>query len=156
MTFPMNKNISILYRYGQMFMAQRLKPYGIGPGQHGLILSIIREPGISQEQLAMNLGMDKGTIARLVQKLEQKGFIRRESLASDRRVNCLYPMAKALDIEEIIREKTREWYVVILQDVPPKDQETVFMLLEQMSKNAVGYMKSSLEQKSFVEKRQRK
>ncbi len=146
-TLPLSKHISILYRYGKMFMAQRLNAYGIGPGQHGLILSIIREPGISQEQLSANFGMDKGTITRLVQKLEKKGFLRRESLKRDRRVNCLYPTVKAFEVQAVIQEKAAEWYDVILKDFPPEDCETVATLLAKMSKNAVEYMKPPMAEK---------
>lgn len=145
MKYFISKNISIIYRFSQIFMARRLKPYDIGSGQHSLILTVAKNPGQSQEDLALRLGMDKGTITRLVQKLEEKDFLRRQCSEQDKRINCVYPTAKSLAMLPVIEEKVQEWYDVILADFSMEQRLQASRLLEKMAENVMDYVQEEVK-----------
>lgn len=85
-----SKNASIVYRSSQAFFDETLAPYHIGCGQQFFLMRIYEQPGISQFELAETGSFDKGTCARAVKKLEELGYLRRETRSSDRRSVQLY------------------------------------------------------------------
>ena len=60
-------------------------------GEQGLLLKYVYEyPGSTQTQLSDALRKDKTTITRMIDTLEKKGKLYRESFAEDRRVFKIY------------------------------------------------------------------
>jgi DNA-binding MarR family transcriptional regulator len=57
--------------------------------QYGALAVIAQQSGISQKDLGNELGLDRSTIADLVQRLERNGLIAREPADDDRRRNVL-------------------------------------------------------------------
>ena len=45
------KTMSILYRYRQIIINHKLRPYGLGSGQHIFLINIARHEGINQKDL---------------------------------------------------------------------------------------------------------
>lgn len=87
----LNRDISILYRYGQRFFACRLAPLGVEVGQLPVLMQVYQMPGTTQDALSVGRGFDKGTTARVAKSLEDAGLLRRETDPDDRRINHLYP-----------------------------------------------------------------
>ncbi|MEI0738958.1 MarR family transcriptional regulator [Paenibacillus sp. JTLBN-2024] len=82
-------NIGVLIHTVDLEISQYLKkqlaPYRLAPEQY-LVLALLREEeGLSQNQIAEQLGKDKSGIARMIASLENKGFIRRSGGSQDRR-----------------------------------------------------------------------
>lgn len=69
-------------------IAQRVEPYGISPAQYN-VLRILRgagEPGLPTLALRDRLIEEAPGITRLVDKLEDAGYVRRDRTGGDRRV----------------------------------------------------------------------
>lgn len=97
---PANRTVSLIYRYGRRYLARELKALSIDVGQYPFLIAVLRNPGITQEQMSERLGMDRGTTARSVAALEEQGFITRETDTRDRRINHIYPTEKAQQLRE--------------------------------------------------------
>ena len=67
-----------------------LKDFAFTPGSFGVLTLIRANPGITQVALAAAFGVDKSTMSPVIFRLEQRGLVRREVLASDRRCHALY------------------------------------------------------------------
>jgi DNA-binding MarR family transcriptional regulator len=65
------------------------------PGSFGVLTLIRANPGITQVELAAAFGVDKSTMSPVIVRLEKRGLVRREVLASDRRCHALYLQAAA-------------------------------------------------------------
>src|SRR5262249_32357779 len=67
------------------------------PGTFGVLTLIRANPGITQVALAAAFGIDKSTLSPVIVRLEKRGLIRRQVLASDRRRHALslVPAAEA-------------------------------------------------------------
>lgn len=81
-------NIGVLIHTVDLEISQYLKNSWLAklaPEQY-LVLALLREEeGLSQNQIAEQLGKDKSGIARMIASLENKGFIRRSGGSQDRR-----------------------------------------------------------------------
>lgn len=67
-----------------------LKNFAFTPGSFGVLTLIRANPGITQVTLAAAFGVDKSTMSPVIFRLEQRGLVRREVLASDRRRHALF------------------------------------------------------------------
>ena len=65
------KTMSILYRYRQIIINHKLRPYGLVSGQHIFLINIARHEGINQKDLTNLVKIDKATTAKALKKLEE-------------------------------------------------------------------------------------
>jgi DNA-binding MarR family transcriptional regulator len=66
----------------------------IAPGDFGVLLTIQMNPDQTQSWIAKACGLDRSTIAPIVQNLESHGYIRRRDSAEDRRAFSLSVTAR--------------------------------------------------------------
>jgi DNA-binding MarR family transcriptional regulator len=127
--------IGMLYRHGHNHIARQLEPYGIGRGQFVFLALLYERDGLSQDELASYLLIDKGTAARALQSLEKAGYVHRRRDRGDRRVNRVDLTARARAFEPTLRGILREWTGLLFKDFNRKERELSFKLLERMSEN---------------------
>jgi DNA-binding MarR family transcriptional regulator len=65
---------------------RRIRKLGLTRAQWWVLTHLYRSNGVSQTELAETLEIEKPTLGRLLDRLESKGWVRREHDASDRRV----------------------------------------------------------------------
>jgi len=68
----------------QVFKAE-LVPYGVTPGQYGVLMCLWDENGQTVRQLADRLSLDGSTMTGLLDRMEQKGLIEKKPDPKDRR-----------------------------------------------------------------------
>ncbi|TWH52131.1 MarR family winged helix-turn-helix transcriptional regulator [Sporomusa sp. KB1] len=69
---------------------QKLKPYGVTPEQWALFARLSEKEGISLTDLSYTSLRDKPYTTRLIDKLEQRGLIRREESQDDKRFSLIF------------------------------------------------------------------
>ena len=65
---------------------RRIRKLGLTRAQWWVLTHLYRSNGVSQTELAETLEIEKPTLGRLLDRLEAKGWVRREHDAKDRRV----------------------------------------------------------------------
>lgn len=90
---------------------RRLQPQGLTRAQWAVLASLASGEGITQSELADQLEIEKSTAGRLIDHMEENGWVERRPVPGDRRSWGIYLTAKARPlitrIEEIVL-KTRE------------------------------------------------
>lgn len=89
---------SLIYRHGRIMHNRVMKQFGLTGQQMGYLKYISHYPGISQEDLAKQLRIDKGAVAKSVRDMVEKGYVSREQNVQDKRAYCLYPAEKAKQV----------------------------------------------------------
>lgn len=131
--------INIISRCGAMYRTDRLAGTELGACHFPYILTLARNPGITQETLAKMVYINKSNVTRALAYLEQHGFVRRVQSETDRRVLLVYPTQKALDILPEIRSILKDWNEYITADIN-EEEFTVFMsVLEKIAKRSAEY-----------------
>ncbi|SDN53152.1 DNA-binding transcriptional regulator, MarR family [Paenibacillus sp. yr247] len=131
--------ISLLYRYGQMYIGEHLKEYDIGRGQHIFLNALYKEDGLSQEELADYLKIDKGTTAKALKKLETKGYIARTVSEKDKRCNEVHLTEKALLIKDDVRKVLTDWRERLTFGLKEEEKQLALTILEKMGHNAAHF-----------------
>jgi DNA-binding MarR family transcriptional regulator len=119
-----------IYRHG------RITAQDLQSGHYAYCLAICRLPGRSQEELARELCVNKSTVARNLNYLEDKGYISRQPLPNDKRQLSVYPTEKLLAVQPQIRGASDEWMSLLSEGIPPEELEVFDRVLQQMEARA--------------------
>jgi DNA-binding MarR family transcriptional regulator len=109
-----------------------LADFDFTPGSFGVLTVVRANPGITQVSLAAAFGVDKSTMSPVVVRLEKRGLIRREVLASDRRCHALYFERAAEPTFLAAREKVRAFEAGVAARLSKAEQRELARLLRKL------------------------
>jgi DNA-binding MarR family transcriptional regulator len=109
-----------------------LAGFDFTPGSFGVLTVVRANPGITQVALASAFGVDKSTMSPVVARLEKRGLIRREVLASDRRCHALYFERTAEATFLAAREKVRAFEAGVAARLTKGEQRELARLLRKL------------------------
>lgn len=132
-------NLNIVGRCTQMQRSRKLKELGVGGGQVPYLLRLCRCPGLTQEELARALYVNKSTAARQLAGLERAGYVQRRP--GDRRCLRVYPTDRALEILPQIRQVVRQWNDYLLEGLSEPEREALIATMERVSERAQTYIR---------------
>ena len=133
-------SLNIIGRCTQMQRSQALKSLGVCGGQVPYLLRICRTPGLSQEEMARGLYVNKSTAARVIANLEKSGFVERRPSAEDRRRLLLYPTHKALEALPQVRGSVHGWNDYLLEEFTEEEKEALVSMMNRISKRAQAFI----------------
>lgn len=105
------------------------RKFNLQKGQFMYLIRIIENPGINQRDLTNMMNVDKTSVAKVVVKLENEGYIHREKSEIDKRMMMLYPEDKAKDLYDEFIRMENENLDLILEDF---DDESVGKIIEDL------------------------
>ena len=119
-----------IYRYS------KISADDLQPGHYAFVLSICREPGRSQEEIARDLCINKSTVARNLNYLEETGYVSRVSLPNDRRQFAVHPTEKMLGVLPQVKAVSGEWMTLLSEGIPQDELDIFNSVLERMESRA--------------------
>ena len=143
--------INILSRASGMFRSANMKNQELRPYLQSYILVLTRCPGLSQEQIARRLCVDKSSVTRALAALEKLEYVKRVRDEEDKRITLVYPTEKAIESREEIKNAYREWNAYINQSFTEEEAEEFIRLLEKAAKHAADYAETELDSVDFSE-----
>ena len=133
------KNINIIGRCAGAYRSDRLRDTGLGPCHHSYILTVCREPGISQERLAQSICINKSNVTRHLSALEEMGYVERRPSDEDRRETLVFPTQKALDVLPTVRAVIKEWNEYLTEGMDEEELEIFAETLSRIAERARKY-----------------
>ena len=138
---PFMRQISITYRCAMRFRETELEDTGLAGCQTPYLTALFRQPGISQEEISRQLNVNKSSVTRQLAILEEKGYIRRQSSESDRRLLLVYPTDKALAVKERLYRCYHDWSSYLTKDFTDEEQALLSDLMARIAQRAEDYVK---------------
>ena len=105
-------------------------------GHYAFVLAICKQPGRSQEELARELCINKSTVTRNLNYLEEKGYIVRNALANDKRQFSVFPTEKMLTTLPQIKSASTQWMSLLSEDIDENELDIFNHVLERMEAKA--------------------
>lgn len=139
------RKVNILSRSEGVYRTDKLDIPELKSWHHTYILAICNNPGLSQDELATHISVNKSNIARNLSYLEENGYVFRKSGEKDRRITNVFPTEKMLDIYPRVKEITLEWNNFLAEDLNPTEFEQFQSILERLTDKAAVYMKGREE-----------
>lgn len=129
----------------------RASGLGLSSAQWRLLVRVAKEDGVAQARLAELLEIEPISVSRLVDRMEEGGWIERRPDAADRRVRMIFLTPKASEAYAVIKSIAGEVYEESLVGVKPEDRRVLIEGLEAMVRNLNDDETSSLDKLKSTE-----
>lgn len=126
---------SVIVRYSRSFLEKRLKQYDVSFNEQIMLMYISKKEHINQDNIAKNFITDKGTVAKAIKKLEEKGFIIRKENPSNKRENIITLSTKGQDIICYMNKLLIEWQEIVFKDFSEEEIDQMKKLAGKILKN---------------------
>lgn len=130
------KMLNNISRSQAIYRSNKITADDLQSSHYAYVLTICREPGRSQEDIARELCVNKSTAARNINYLEEKGYVVRQPLPNDKRQLSVCPTEKMLAVLPEIRNASKEWMELLSEDIPEAELEIFDSVLSRMQKRA--------------------
>ena len=141
------KMLNNISRSQAVYRHARISADDLMGGHYAFVLAICRHPGRSQEELARELCLNKSTVARNINYLEEKGYVSRAPLPNDKRQFSVHPTEKMLSVLPEIREASAEWMTLLSEGVAQEELDIFNSVLEHMESKAREIIQAQEENK---------
>ncbi len=132
--------LNTVSRCAALYQSDRLEGTDLKPPHGRYLAALCREPGMSQEQLAKKLYMNKSQVTRHLSYLEEHGYVVRTP-GDDKRVLLVYPTEKAEKMLPQVREIFCDWNEWLTAGFTAQEQEQFLALMERAKDRAVSYVR---------------
>lgn len=112
-----------------------LKPHGITMSQGWVLVHLWYEDGLTQSQLAHRMEVATVTVSKLIDRLEENGFVERRTNTEDRRSNCVFASKAGRNLVKVMTKMITDVDQIASKDVAKEDLETTLRVLAQMRDN---------------------
>jgi DNA-binding MarR family transcriptional regulator len=113
--------------------AEQLAPLKLVPAHAGILRTLNRSSGISQRDLAGQLGMHASRLVSIVDELESLGLVVREGNAEDRRTNSLRITPQGREMLAKIATIGRQHNEALCAALNPEEREQLSNLLQRIA-----------------------
>ena len=134
------RKTNIISRCEGIYRQDKLKDSGLSACHHSYILAIARHPGMTQDQLAKFICIDKSGVTRHLSYLEKKGYVERRSDQHDKRAICVYPTQKMLDILPEVKKIVKDWNDYLTKDIDSEELDCFNRILDIIAERAQKYI----------------
>lgn len=114
---------------------QHTADLGLSSAQWRLLIHVLREERVSQARLAERLEIEPISVSRLLDRMEQAGWIAREADPQDRRVRQIVATKAALDIKDSLYRSADEVYAEAMTGLPPALRQSLISTLITLNNN---------------------
>jgi len=124
-------------RAWRLKLDERLKPMGMSQAKWRTLLHLSIAPGtLTQTEIAERLGIEEPSLATLLHRLENEGWIARKSSPRDRRCKMVLLGRRAQNVISEISAAAEELRHELLEDISAADLRTCIRVLTQIQEKA--------------------
>lgn len=98
----------------------RASAYGLSAAQWRLLVRLVKDEGVAQARLAELLEIEPISVSRLLDRMEEGGWVERRPDAKDRRVRIVFPTTKSREAFAEVRGMAGEVYEQALGGLAPQ------------------------------------
>lgn len=133
------RQINMISRCEGLYRTDRLRGAELGACHHSYVLAICRNPGISQEELARHICINKSGVTRHLAYLEEHGYVSRIHSESDKRVTLVYPTEKMRQVFPEVKRIVEEWNEYLTAGLTEAELAQFRELLDRLALRAKKY-----------------
>ena len=134
------RDIIEITRCTVQYRTEALAPLGLKSCHASYLTEICATPGISQDQLASRICINKRNVARQAAILEEDGFIIRTPSPTDKRIMQLFPTEKTLELLPQISRLLTGLEFCLTSDMTEDEKLLLEKLLSRMLTKASDWM----------------
>jgi DNA-binding MarR family transcriptional regulator len=126
MTLDGTERLGFLIHDAARLMRKRFETlaaaYGLSAAQWRLMVRLVKEEGVAQARLAELLEIEPISVSRLLDRMEESGWVERRQDAGDRRVRTIFPTEKSRKTFGEVKAVAGEVYEEALAGLSPEQR----------------------------------
>jgi DNA-binding MarR family transcriptional regulator len=130
------KQLSAIAKYWCIFTRKNFTSLEIVGSEHSIIMYLSLEDKVSQDTLSAHLVLDKGTIAKTLVKLEQKGLVSRIVNDQNKREKIVSLTENGKSEVKKVYAIARNWDEALMEGISESDQTIFLAVLAKMTEKA--------------------
>jgi MarR family transcriptional regulator for hemolysin len=134
--------LTVIARQLRVTFDQSAEQSGLTRAQWTLIATVARNPGATQRTIAEALEVREITAGRLVDRLCDEGYLKRQENPTDRRAYCVYLTPAAQPLLDKLDELAKIHEAAIFAGFEPGDIEKLDEYLDVIARNMLTFRKS--------------
>ena len=116
---------------------QRLRPLGLSQGKWRTLIHLSQGGNkLTQKEIAERMGVEGATVAGLLNRLQDDGWIERRGSQDDRRCKIIHLQRRSKAVLDKIFNTAHELRHELIEDIPQRDLETCIRVLDQIRRKA--------------------
>ena len=136
------RDITEIVRCTSQYRTETLAPMGLKACHASYLTEICAAPGISQDQLASRICINKSNVARQAAILEEDGFITRIPSPTDKRIMQLFPTQKTLELLPQITQILSGVEIFLTEGFSEQEKELLENMIARMLAKAADWMEN--------------
>ena len=133
-------HITDIARCAALYRQEELAALELKSCHASYLAAICDCPGITQDQLARRIFINKSNVARQLVILEEDGFVERRPSPGDKRAIQVFPTQKAKDALPQIEAMFRRWQSFVAQDLSEEERRCLTSMLAKMKDRSGEWM----------------
>ena len=114
---------------------ERIQVHGLSRTQWRILAYVLRDPGMSQSELARCLELERMTIGLALDKMETNGLVARRRSSKDRRMLLVHATTRARALLPKLRLEADTTYGELLRNMPERRISELRSILEMLAMN---------------------
>lgn len=135
----------IFRRLERQYYRDRMGALGLSTVEGMLLRWLSNQGQTRQEDLVVQLVLDKGAVARSLGRLEELGLVERTVSDRCRREKLVSPTPAGLDLAAKIQQAVGEWNNVCFQGFSPQERALFTDLFTRITQNVMEYKQGEKE-----------
>lgn len=133
-----------LHQIHSAIFLEECKDFGITPVQYGLLSALLRNPGADQRTLGVDVGIDRTNVADVLERLSERGLVRRERSERDRRSMNAYLTPEGRDLVEQMYANMVKAQERLLEPLEPEYRSAFIAMLTRLVEGNNQYSRAEL------------
>ncbi len=111
-----------IYRKSQLFIKAALTDRNMNFSDAMVLIHVCANPGTIQDEISINLSIDKSVVARSLKILVSSGLVTRQEDPTNQRVKKVYPTESAEEFILFWNKVITQWNKTILAGLSPEER----------------------------------
>lgn len=128
-----------LHQIHSAIFLEECQEFAITPVQYGLITALLVNPGIDQVTLGGEVGIDRTNVADVLNRLSERGLVRRERSKVDRRSMVAFLTKEGESVAEKMYESMKRAQERLLSPLRPEFRPAFLAMLTELTEGNSKY-----------------
>lgn len=139
-----SKNVRLICQLGNALVKYRNKKaaaFSLTSVQMDVVVFLMKnrkKEEINQLDVQKHLMLSHPAVTGIIQRMEEKGFLKREQSTRDARYNCLHLTQKGLELEDVLTGNAAEAEKIVTKNMTSTEQAEMYRLLQIALDNICG------------------
>ncbi|MFE4758174.1 MarR family winged helix-turn-helix transcriptional regulator [Streptomyces mirabilis] len=135
---PMSEALFRAARVHRITAGNLLRDTGLFPGQELLMMQLWEQGSQRQADLIKTLGLDPSTVTKMLQRLEQSGFVARSPSPTDRRAVVVSTTRAGQALRDRVLQAWRDLEAITAAGFTAEEYEQAMQVLARIDANLTG------------------